>query len=273
MLLSQKSKAQLMSELFQFAIYDLDIGEIIASDSSPSLGVVQGEVLVDAKGFVSPSIDDSSEAVEEVLMLWRSLKFYPQNVLPSLPDGINCQPYGKYSLAKYEGIACPRCGYSKPNYAGWVRMKNGRDAKRRYYCPICNYTFLDHRLRGARRSHSNRIIKFAIEQAKTLTYSKVSKLISMKFGVYVTKKTIARWVRSKLRYPIPKDVPRNKALLTAYRKGFQAAIEGRSQDTCPYNCEANPKGLTGATFSIAFHNIWVKGWMAGKKSMEIPSPY
>lgn len=50
----------------------------------------------------------------------------------------------------------------------------------------------------------------------------------------------------------------NRAHQGAYNKGAQAAMDGKSIDSCPYNDVRN--GMNRVTFSRAFRKEWLKGY-------------
>lgn len=180
----------LVAELFQYAYYDYDRGEIVSSYDVASLGVTRGEVLADSTGFVSPSIDESD--FEPLLFGWRASKYYPGKFSDSLNEGF--QPR---SPAYFEKIQCPKCGNWSVNYGGIVWKRDGSDAKQMYWCPACGKHFGDQRRRGCKMRYMNSLVDFAIEAAKTRTYKEVSRLILTKFGKHVSARSVWRWVQEK----------------------------------------------------------------------------
>ena len=58
----------------------------------------------------------------------------------------------------------------------------------------------------------------------------------------------------------------NKAFAGAMRKGREAALEGKSEDTCPYMDHRKPDGRL--TFSRAFIKAWLYGYRSTLKRKE-----
>lgn len=58
----------------------------------------------------------------------------------------------------------------------------------------------------------------------------------------------------------------NKALRTAYMKGYNAAKNGESKDVCPYDDLRTDRGTI--TFSRAFIQAWKDGWVDFNKGLD-----
>lgn len=54
---------------------------------------------------------------------------------------------------------------------------------------------------------------------------------------------------------------RNKAFIGAYRKGQRAFREGKPQEGNPYRETRGGRHLNVITYSRAFQNCWLEGWL------------
>jgi len=203
MVSERNEREQMINAILDFSRFDYHLGEVVSVFDLADLGIICGEVLLDSRGYVTPSFTEEERALLDLTDLgWRVSGTHQYLLLDNLnnaQDSVESEKNSFRSTASYEGIHCPRCGSTHLSYNGYQkRRKHPDDVKKAYLCMICGKKFSVGFLRDWRMRHPVNLVSYAIRQALLgKGYGTVAKEVQRKFNVHVTRRTIRLWKLDK----------------------------------------------------------------------------